>query len=109
MERVAPSPMLERANQRWSMDFAHDCLADRRAVRVLNVVDAFTRECLTIEVDTSLSARRVVAVLDRLVWKHGLPETLRIDNGPEFISEMLERWAVRHGVRLDFIQPGKPT
>jgi len=76
---------------------------------MFNVVDAFTRECLAIEVDTSLSARRVVAVLDRLVWKHGLPETLRIDNGPEFISEMLDRWAARHGVRLDFIQPGKPT
>ena len=109
IERVAPSPMLERANQRWSMDFVHDYLTDRRAVRMLNVVDAFTRECLAIEVDTSLSARRVVSVLDRLVWRHGLPESLRVDNGPEFISEMLDRWAARHGVRLDFIQPGKPT
>ena len=53
--------------------------------------------------------RRVVAVLDRLVWRHGLPESLRVDNGPEFISEMLGRWAARHSVKLDFIQPGKPT
>jgi len=109
LARAAPSPTLEHANQRWSMDFVHDYLADRRTLRMLNVVDAFTRECLAIEVDTSLSARRVVEVLDRLVWHYGLPETLRVDNGPEFISEMLDRWARRHGVKLDFIQPGKPT
>jgi putative transposase len=107
--RVVPTAAVERANQRWSMDFVHDYLADRRAVRMLNVVDAFTRECLAIEVDTSLRARHVVAALDRLVWRYGLPESLRVDNGPEFISEMLDRWATRHGVKLDFIQPGKPT
>ena len=71
--------------------------------------DAFTRECLAIEVDTSLPARRVVAVLDKLVWLYGLPESLRVDNGPEFISAALEKWAHAHGVKLDFIQPGKPT
>jgi putative transposase len=101
--------VLERANQRWSMDFVHDYLADSRRLRTLNIVDAFTRECLAIEVDTSLPSARVVRVLDRLVWELGLPESLRVDNGPEFISMTLDRWAFQHGIVLDFIQPGKPT
>lgn len=107
--RPAPSLEVTRPNQRWSMDFVHDCLSDGRKLRTLNVVDAFTRECLGIEVDTSLPARRVTAVLDKLVWLYGLPETFRVDNGPEFISVALENWADTHGVKLDFIQPGKPT
>jgi putative transposase len=107
--RPLPTIVLERPNQRWSMDFVHDYLTDGRRLRALNVVDAFTRECLAIEVDTSLPAARVVRVLDRLVWEHGLPESLRVDNGPEFISTALDRWAFQHGVKLDFIQPGKPT
>jgi putative transposase len=91
------------------MDFVHDCLTDGRRLRTLNVIDAFTCECLAIEVDISLPAARVVRVLDQLVWKYGLPESLRVDNGPEFISTALDRWAFHHGVRLDFIQPRKPT
>jgi putative transposase len=91
------------------MDFVHDYLANGRPLRTLNIVDAFTRECLAIEVDTSLPAQRVVAVLDQLVWKYGLPLSLRVDNGPEFISMALDAWASAHGVKLDFIQPGKPT
>ena len=78
-------------------------------MRTFNVVDAFTRECLGIEVDTSLPARRVTAVLDKLAWLYGLPETFRVDDGPEFISVALEKWADLHGVKVDFIQPGKPT
>lgn len=107
--RPAPTLEVTRPNQRWSMDFVHDCLTDGRKLRTFNVVDAFTRECLGIEVDTSLPARRVTAVLDKLVWLYGLPETFRVDNGPEFISVALEKWADAHGVKLDFIQPGKPT
>jgi putative transposase len=91
------------------MDFVHDYLGEGRQLRTLNVVDAFTRECHAIEVDTSLPSARVVGVLDALVWRHGLPESLRVDNGPEFISMALHDWAMRHGVILDFIQPGKPT
>jgi putative transposase len=91
------------------MDFVHGCLTDGRRLRTLNIVDAFTRECLAIEVDTSLPAARVTRVLDKLVWQYGLPETLRIDNGPEFISTALDRWAFQHGVALHFIQPGKPV
>jgi putative transposase len=101
--------MVTRPNERWSMDFVHDYLADGRRFRTLNVVDAFTRECLRIDAATSLPSAQVVRALDSLVWKYGLPETLRIDNGPEFISMALDEWATRHGVKLDFIQPGKPT
>lgn len=91
------------------MDFVHDSLADGRTFRTFNLVDAYTRECHAIEVDTSLPAARVVRVLDKLVWEHGLPQSLRVDNGPEFISIALDTWATQHGVKLDFIQPGKPT
>jgi len=107
--RPLPIIVLERPNQRWSMDFVHDYLADGRKLRTFNVVDAFTRECLAIEVDFSLPSARVIRVLDKLVWQYGLPESLRVDNGPEFISTAMDRWAFQHGVKLDFIQPGKPT
>jgi putative transposase len=91
------------------MDFVHDYLADGRRIRTFNVVDAFTRECLVIEVDTSLPSARVIGVLDKLLWMFGLPASLRVDNGPEFISGAMDAWATKHGVKLDFIQPGKPT
>lgn len=107
--RPLPPTPVTRMNERWSMDFVHDSLSDGRTFRTFNVVDAFTRECHAIEVDTSLPAARVARVLDTLVWKHGLPESLRVDNGPEFISTTLDAWANQHGVKLDFIQPGKPT
>jgi putative transposase len=107
--RPLPSVVLTRPNERWSMDFVHDYLTDGRRLRTLNIIDAFTRECLAIEVDTSLPAARVTRVLDRLVWQYGLPFALRVDNGPEFISTALDRWAFQHGVALHFIQPGKPV
>jgi putative transposase len=106
--RPAPPAPPTRPNERWAMDFVHDYLQDGRKLRTLNVVDAFTRECLAIEADASLPAARVVRVLDKLVWQYGLPETFRIDNGPEFISTTLDAWASQHGVKLEFIQPGKP-
>jgi putative transposase len=107
--RPLPPVALTRPKERWSMDFVHDYLTDGRRLRTLNIVDAFTRECLAIEVDTSLPAMRVVRALDGLVWQHGLPESLRVDNGPEFISMALDRWAFQHGVAIHFIQPGKPS
>ena len=109
VSRPMPSAALTHANERWSLDFVHDYLADGRRIRTLNVIDAYTRECLAIEVDTSLPSARVTRVLDTLIWQYGLPETLRVDNGPEFISMAMDRWAFQHGVKLDFIQPGKPT
>jgi putative transposase len=107
--RPLPPVTLTRPNERWSMDFVHDYLTDGRRLRTLNIVDAFTRECLAIEVDLSLPAARVTRVLDTLVLQYGRPESLRVDNGPEFISTALDRWAFDHGVALHFIQPGKPS
>ncbi len=88
---------------------SHDYLADGRRLRTLNVVDTCTRECLAIEVDLSLTGERVTRVLDEMLWKYGLPRAITVDNGPEFISSALDRWAHAHGVELHFIQPGKPT
>ena len=96
-------------NDRWSMDFVSDQLADGRRIRTLNIVDDHTRRCLAIEVDRSLSGHRVCRVLDRLVAQYGRPRRLLTDNGPEFTSKALDRWAYEHCVELQFIQPGKPV
>ena len=72
-------------------------------------MDNYTRECPAIEVDTSLGGRRVVGVLERLAEIRGLPEVITMDNGPEFISKVLDQWAYLNGVELDFTRPGKPT
>ena len=109
VSRVAASPVPEQPNQRWSMDFAHDCLADGRVVRALTIVDDFSRECPHIEVDTSLGGKRVVRVLDYLAWQRELPREIVLDNGPEFTSLALDQWAHRVGVTLHFIEPGKPV
>lgn len=103
-----PEPSSHR-NDRWSMDFMSDQLADGRRIRTLNVVDDHTRECLAIEVDTSLSGHRVCRVLDRLVSERGHPKRIITDNGPEFTSKILDRWAYEHCVELQFIEPGKPV
>ena len=98
-----------KPDQRWSMDFVSDALADGRVFRTLNIIDDFTRECMAIEVDTSLSGERVVRVLERLKEQRGLPERIVMDNGPEFTSKALDAWAHAAGVKLHFIRPGKPT
>ena len=97
------------ANVSWSLDFMHDSLANGRTIRTLNILDDFNREVVWIEVDTSLPAARVVRVLNMLAQWRGHPEQLRIDNGPEFISQTLAEWANENGVLLAFIQPGKPA
>ena len=86
-----------------------DSLVDGRRFRLLNVMDDCNRESLAIEVDTSLPTQRVIRVLDRLVEYRGKPESIRMDNGPEFISEKLKVWCEERGIRLLFIQPGKPV
>lgn len=103
-----PLPLPSQPRQRWSMDFTTDTLADGRGFRTLNIVDDFTRECLAIEVDRSLPGLRVTRVLDRLASTVGLPQTIVIDNGPEFAGRTLDAWAYAHGVTLRFIRPGKP-
>ena len=103
-----PKVMLEGLDERWSMDFMADSLATGRGFRTFNIVDDFTRECLAIEVDTSLSGQRVTRVLDRVIEQRGRPKSLVMDNGPEFSGRALDAWAYRRGIRLDFIRPGKP-
>ena len=98
-----------RINERWSLDFLLDTLEDGRRVRLLAVVDDFTRTCLAIEVDTSIGGRRVVEVLQRLVETRARPAVLITDNGPEFVGRALDAWAYAQGIRLHFIEPGKPN
>ena len=97
------------ARQLWTMDFVSDALSDGRSFRTLNLIDAFTRQCLAIETDTSLSGERVVRVLEAVIAHGGKPQVIQIDNGPEFRSKALDLWASKNGVKLDFIEPGKPT
>jgi putative transposase len=104
-----PMPQPTRPNEAWAMDFVFDGTAAGRTFRTLNVVDRFTRECLAIEVDTSIAGHRVVAVLALLVAMRGKPASIRVDNGPEFISRALDAWAFAQGVSLVFIRPGKPV
>lgn len=101
-------PPATAPNQSWSMDFVSDGLADGRRFRTLNIVDDFTKECLAIEVDTSLPGRRVVAVLERLADARGLPLSITIDNGPEFAGKTLDEWAYRTSLKLHCIEPDKP-
>lgn len=96
-------------NITWSMDFMHDTLINGKTFRTLNVIDDHNREVLMITIDTSLSARRVTRELDRLIEWRGAPEVIRVDNGPEFTSAVFEAWARKNGIKICFIQPGKPT
>lgn len=100
---------VQAVNERWTMDFMEDSLATGRKIRTFNVVDEFSRECLALEVDRSLSAERVVHVLERLALKRGYPKEVTVDNGPEYTSVALGEWALDHGVELRFNRPGKPT
>ena len=96
-------------NQVWSLDFMHDSLWDGRCFRMLNIIDDYNRQVLRIETDTSLPTLRVIRVLEQLKQTRGLPQMIRVDNGPEFISAKLDVWCKEHKVTLAFIQPGKPT
>jgi putative transposase len=96
-------------NERWSMDFMSDSLCDGRRFRVLTVVDDFTRECVAIEVDTGITGERVIRTLEWLKETRGLPGMLVMDNGPEFTSKAMLAWCKPAGVRLHFIDPGRPV
>ena len=95
-------------NVTWSMDFMADRLGDGRAFRLLNVLDDFNREGLGIEVDFSLPAERVIRSLDRIIEWRGKPGTIRVDNGPEYISETLRKWAEKHGATIQHSHSGQP-
>lgn len=96
-------------NQNWALDFVSDTLANGRRLRVLTVVDTFTREALAIEADTSLPAVRVVQILEEISMLRGVPQAITLDNGPELTSRVLDQWAYQRGVQLCFIDPGKPV
>lgn len=110
LEREKPERLAvpEQINRVWSMDFMHDQLADGQSIRLLNVIDDFNREGLCIEVDFSLPALRVIRALDRIIEWRGKPETIRCDNGPEYICHTLKVWAEQRGIRIEYIQPGNP-
>ena len=95
-------------NQVWSLDFMADSLWDGRKYRILNILDDYNREVLAIDSDTSIPALRVIRILDQLKQVRGVPEMIRVDNGPEFISQKLDYWCKDNKVHLIFIQPGKP-
>jgi putative transposase len=103
-----PLPKPVAANQAWSVDFMSDALSSGRRFRTLNIVDDYTRECLAIEVDTSLGGGRVVRVLEGLKQQRGLPRQIRSDNGPEFVSRAVDQWAYEQGLEWHTIQPGRP-
>ncbi len=107
-DRIAPQAP-ERPMQRWSLDFVSDQLADCRRFRVLNIVDDHSRFCPGQIVDVSISGARVARHLDDLALLHGLPEEIVLDNGPEGTSRAMFDWSERTGVRLRFIEPGKPV
>jgi putative transposase len=112
-KRLARSVMtassLWRANQEWALDFVSDALATGRGIRVSAAVDAFTRECLALGVDTSLSSQRVTRALEQVIEQRGRPQALRCDNGPELTSRHFLSWCEERQLPLIHIQPGKPV
>src|SRR4030042_4837949 len=103
------TPRPNHPNHIWSMDFMRDSLAGGRTIKVLSVVDEYTRKCFRIEVDTSINGVRGARVLSEISQMEYLPEVIVIDNGPEFIRNALDVWAYHRGVKLTFIRPGKPV
>ena len=110
LKRETPEELAvpEAPNVTWSMDFMADRLEDTRAFRLLNVLDDFNREGLGIEVDFSLPSERVIRSLDRIIEWRGRPLSIRVDNGPEYVSGALRQWAGTNGIAIRHIQPGKP-
>ena len=110
MVRAKPEPLTVPAttNQVWSMDFMQDQLEGGRSFRLFNVIDDFNREALGIEIDFSLPSERVIRSLEQIMEWRGTPQVLRCDNGPEYVSAIMIEWAEKKGIRIEYIQPGKP-
>ena len=102
-------PKAQRPDHRWSMDFIQGVLSSGRRFRMLCVIDQFTKECPVIEIDFSLNGLRVSRVLEWLTLTRKRPEAITVDNGPEFAGIVLDQWAYKNSVKLDFIRPGKPV
>ncbi len=104
-----PLPLPMAVNERWAMDFITDCLEGGRRFRILAIVDLFSRECVFIGAGISLTAQKVIMSLEKVQHMRELPKNITVDNGSEFISKKMDAWAYYHGVKLDFIRPGKPV
>ena len=104
-----PQAVATAPNQRWSMDFMSERVADGRWFRILTVVDQFTRECLCLLADQSLTGEKVAQALEPVVRQRGAPRSMTVDKGSEFASRVMDAWAYRHGIQLQFIRPGKPV
>ena len=104
-----PLPVPTGPNQVWSMDFVWDWLGHGRRLKMLTIVDDFTRECLAIAVDVGINGQRVTQILEGLSEDKGRVIGIRSDNGPEFSGNAMDAWAYARGVKLDFIRPGKPN
>ncbi len=104
-----PMAVPTRPNERWSLDFVHDQLADGRRIRVLNIIDDYSRVCVGQLVDRSISGVRVVRYLEELAQSRSMPKSIIMDNGTELTSKAMFFWSQRTGIKLNFIQPGKPT
>ena len=109
VRQSAPLRQYTAANQEWALDFAHDEVAAGRAIRVLSVVDAFTRERFALGVDTRFASRRASRVLDEIIAQRGEPQSTRCDNGPELTSRHFLAWSIEGKIEMVHIQPGKPT
>lgn len=104
--RVQDNP--SAPNEQWALDFVHDALADGRRIRLLTIIDTYTRECLHISVDTSINGRKVTEVLNGLINSVGRPKTVLSDNGTEFTSNTVLKWSSDQGIDWQYIEPGKP-
>jgi putative transposase len=102
-------PVATYPNEGWSMDLMSDELFDGKRIRLLTLVDNFTRESLAIEVNDHIGGHKVIEVLMQIAKDRKLPGKIRVDNGPEFISKVLDQWAYLNNVKLDFSRPGKPS
>jgi putative transposase len=98
----------QQTNESWSMDFMSDQLYSGRWIRILTLVDNYSRECLALRVGVSLKGEDVVEVLNTVIRERGAPRSIRVDNGTEFTSVVMDQWAYWNGVTLDFTRPGKP-
>lgn len=107
-DKPEPLSVPQAINEVWSMDFMHDQLEDGRSFRLFNVIDDFNREALGIQIDFSLPAERVIRALRQIIAWRGKPQVIRCDNGPEYISATIQRWVHDWGIKLQYIQPGKP-
>ena len=104
-----PLTVPQRPNQSWSADFMSDSLYYGNRFRTFNVIDDFNREAVAIEIDTSITAKRLIRVFERLKLTRGLPDVLRVDNGPELLSGEFVAWAESNGMMIHYIQPGEPN